>query len=574
MKKTILALGILLGALLLAFLASQPPAPRGLDAPAADFSAERAMADVRQIARAPHPTGSAESVRVQRYLAARMRELGMTVETQVSPLPADSVPRLRKWGDTNAAAAQVVNVIGILPGRDPRQPALLLMAHHDSVWGSPGAADDAAGVAASLEIVRAIRAQGQPLRDVVILATDAEEVGLDGAETFFGSNPLARRIGAVVNMEARGGGGRASMFETGRGNGAMMEVYRSAVARPSSNSLSVLVYDLMPNDTDFTIPKEMGLPGFNFAFIGEAWQYHSPLATPEALERGALQDLGAQALGVASALAFAPQLPGKSGDAVFSDVLGLFVIAYQPAVGWAVLAAAAALLAFAFVRARRAEAIGQSSLAAGFGAALALPVAAGLILYLGNLLSGSGANPNYYDRLAALPRLELQALCLGLAVLLLMASLRLKLWAGWFGLALIVLILATAAQVAAPTAGTVFAWPLLLFAIGAAGAAAIDPRLERAPALILIGIVAIIGAGHLLYLAHFTFLGVGAPMPHVLAVYAPLIALFVWPFLRRIESRRILAGGAALLLLAGAGLALSVLLDPIAESIPPYSERR
>jgi hypothetical protein len=168
---------------------------------------------------------------------------------------------------------------------------------------------------------------------VIILLTDAEEIGLDGAHVFFRDPAWARRAGAVINMESRGGGGRAAMFETGRGNARWMDVYRQHVARPSSNSLAVLIYELMPNNTDFTIPKERGYGGFNFAFIGLAGLYHSPLATADRLDQGALQDIGAQALGVAAALAFAPELPQRAGDAVFADVLGMFVIAYPPALG-------------------------------------------------------------------------------------------------------------------------------------------------------------------------------------------------------------------------------------------------
>lgn len=41
-----------LGAIALAVWGTTPPAPRGLDAPASDFAAGRAMTDVRVIARA------------------------------------------------------------------------------------------------------------------------------------------------------------------------------------------------------------------------------------------------------------------------------------------------------------------------------------------------------------------------------------------------------------------------------------------------------------------------------------------------------------------------------------------
>ena len=72
----------IIGAALLAVLATTPPAARGLDAPAVDFSAERAMTDVRAIARAPHPTGSADNARVRAMLAERLSGLGLTVRVR------------------------------------------------------------------------------------------------------------------------------------------------------------------------------------------------------------------------------------------------------------------------------------------------------------------------------------------------------------------------------------------------------------------------------------------------------------------------------------------------------------
>lgn len=621
MGKALLAFGTLLAALLIGFLASQPPAPLGRNAPANEFSAGRAMADVVEMARAPRPTGSTENARVRSYLAARMRGLGMIVAMQTGPLPPAKAERLAEWGEPNAAAAEVVNVIGILPGRDRSKPALLLMAHHDSVWASPGAADDAAGVAAALEIVRALKVRGTPERDVVLLFTDAEELGLNGATLFFKPDPVARRIGAVFNMEARGSGGRTAMFETGRGNGEWMEVYRREVARPSSNSLAVLIYELMPNNTDFTIPKALGIPGFNFAFIGRSGLYHSPMSTPEALDRGALQDMGAQALGVTRAAAFAPTLPGKAADAVFGDVLGLFVIAYEPAVGWAVLALSAALLGFAWMRVRRRAGLRWADIGAGSAMAVALLFHLMLLLHVINLLSGSGGKTNYYDRLAALPQLELQAFFLCLAALLvactaarpgrrmlaavpallltllglalggewlpllgrglasafaatLLPQRRIGLWGGWLGLAVAVFVLALAAQIAAPTAAPVLAWPLALTSIAAALASLLDPDLKRLPALLPIILVAAIGGGQLLYLAHFTFLGIGAPHPGAMALFALLVAMLAWPLFHGAAGPRLFGLAALLLVLASAGIALSVRLDPIAETIPPYSKRR
>src|SRR5690606_27598990 len=69
----------LVGALLLAAAASRTPAPLSADAPDGAFSAGRAMADIEQIARAPHPTGSPEHARVRAYLLDRMVELGLQI---------------------------------------------------------------------------------------------------------------------------------------------------------------------------------------------------------------------------------------------------------------------------------------------------------------------------------------------------------------------------------------------------------------------------------------------------------------------------------------------------------------
>ena len=168
------------------------------------------------------------------------------------------------------------------------------MAHHDSVWGSPGAADDGAGVASILETVRAIKASGQPpQRDLMMLLTDGEELGLEGAKAFFASDPRRGHVGVIVNLETRGGGGRASMFETGSDNGAMMDLFGRSVSRPVGTSLSVFIYKKLPNSTDYTVAKKLGVPGFNFAFIGRPELYHSPLATPERARPGRVAGHGA-----------------------------------------------------------------------------------------------------------------------------------------------------------------------------------------------------------------------------------------------------------------------------------------
>ena len=203
------------------------------------------MADVRAMGAAPHVVGTPADARVRDYLIARMTALGLHPQVQRAASFAVYGSELH--------GATVDNVIGVLPGRDPAAPALVLMAHHDTVPGSPGAADDTASVATALEIVRAIKLRGVPARDVMLVITDGEEAGLLGARAFFGESPLAAHAGYILNMDTRGGGGRAAMFETAPRNGADIALFRRTAAAPSSNALTVFVYRHMPNSTDFTV---------------------------------------------------------------------------------------------------------------------------------------------------------------------------------------------------------------------------------------------------------------------------------------------------------------------------------
>ncbi|MEG1453848.1 M28 family peptidase, partial [Brevundimonas sp.] len=149
-------LSALLGTLALMFalavLSLQTPRPRPLDAPADQFSATRAMVDVREIARAPHPLGSAEHRRVRQHLSSRLTELGFSVSEQTGSLTVGAVQRLQKEGGTpEAAGFQAVNLVAVRKGTQSGLPPILLMAHYDTGVLSPGAADDSTGIAAILE---------------------------------------------------------------------------------------------------------------------------------------------------------------------------------------------------------------------------------------------------------------------------------------------------------------------------------------------------------------------------------------------------------------------------------------
>ena len=552
------------GSVALAILATTPPSPKGGDTSLAAFSAARAMADVRIIAGAPHPTGSVEDAKVRDYLAGRMQALGMVVSTSSGGVvDARGTAKYARWTGHSEPPKPLVNLIGVLPGRDHVLPAVLLMAHHDTVWGSPGAADDTAGVAATLEAVRAIRTAGQPQRDLVVLFTDGEELGLQGARAFFASNSLRQRIGAIVNMEARGGGGRTAMFQTSPANGAAMALFAQHVSRPNAGSLAVFLYRILPNDTDLTPTLKGPYTSYNFAFIGRSALYHSPRATPDRLDQGALQDMGDQVLGLTRGLLAAGSLPARAPDVVFFDLFGLGLVIYPTWVGWIMLALAGAGLVLVVRR------NGSAGLGAGAARMAGLIGLASALLYAFNKLSLKAGPSNYYDRLAAIPRLEaLAMLVAGAAVALVMAS-----WkpgkAGVVGAALLLALLGIIAQALAPTAAYGVVVPLML--VGLALVA-----VDRLPVPAGLGLVAVVGAlvtGYMLALGHQMMQGVGTTLPMVAALplaVAVMALLPMWPRMARRTAH--ITGG--VLLLGAAGLAIAIHLAPLADTVAAYTDTK
>ncbi|MDB5445324.1 MAG: peptidase, partial [Phenylobacterium sp.] len=330
-----LTLALIAGALI-AWSQARLPAAARADAPAQAFSAQRAMATVRALNQVPHPIGSAANHHVRDALFARMGALGLSPRIR-----SGDVVEPPSEGGIDGASPQ--SLIGVLPGRDRSAPAVALMAHYDSRPAAPGAADDGAGVATALEVVRAIRARGTPARDVVVILTDGEEACLCGAREVFAHDPVVGRLGLVLNLEARGSAGRALMFQTGPDDGAAIALFRAHAVRPTTGSLFGAVYARLPNDTDFSISRAAGVGGFNYAFTGGAFDYHAPTDTPAHLQPGAVQDLGDQALAVAAAAAFAPGLPPPRPDVVYGVLFGPAMVAYPPAWGWLVLALSAGM---------------------------------------------------------------------------------------------------------------------------------------------------------------------------------------------------------------------------------------
>ncbi|MEV4887771.1 M20/M25/M40 family metallo-hydrolase [Nonomuraea sp. NPDC055795] len=277
------------------------------------FSAARAFEDVRVIAKAPHPTGSAANDRVRDHLVARLKDIGFDTRVQegVGVLP------LAYTGST--PVGRVRNVVATRPGT-ASTGRIILAAHYDSVPGAPGAADDGAGTAAVLEVARTLPPDLR--NDVVVLLTDAEEAGLLGAEAFARQNRFDGPV-VVLNHEARGVRGTVQMF---RSSGGLIDVYGPAAPHPAADSAFASLMGLLPNNTDFHVFDQARWMGLDSAFVGGGAYYHTPLDDPAHLDRGSLQQMGDNALAVAASLGSKDLGALESaGEQVFFTVPGALV---------------------------------------------------------------------------------------------------------------------------------------------------------------------------------------------------------------------------------------------------------
>jgi hypothetical protein len=529
---------VLIIAVLIGWRATTPPAVRTADA-AGQFSTVRASAIVADIAREPHVTGSAANARVRDVLMANLRGLGLDVSVQRS----FGVRQMSRFGAA-ISAAPVENVIAVLPGRDRAQPGVAVMAHYESVAYAPGASDDAAGTAAVLETARILSAGPQPVRDVYFVITDAEELGLIGAHVFFSESPLAKRIGTVVNVEARGSRGLATMFQTSSGNAALIDLWARNAIAPSGNSLTGAVYRMLPNDTDLTVALAAGKTGINAAFVDGQFDYHSPTDSPANLDPRTLQQLGDFAVTTTRALAFAPTLPPRGGDSAYFDLFGMTVVAYPMWMGWLLTGVAA--LGFAALPFARLGTTMRAALAGVVRMVLVAALAGGLCHLVAVLIHDDGTIAGR-EKLAEAPTALWMYLLLCLGVVM-GARTRVGLWLGAIGLLIVV---AAVAQALLPGANWLFVWPALI-ALGIAHLAARTGETTTLAVGALAGGVVLALVAQLVIAA---YVGLGSMTPLVVALIVPFAIALLGPLLFAWTEARWAGRAAGGALLTTAGLA-------------------
>lgn len=249
--------------------------PKPQNADYEGFSSARVVEDIKVISQKPHSVAHpAERAEVREYLIERLESMG-----------ADTVMQFRYdsiVGPQNKHVEYTFDAVNLLAEFSPSSETvsgtdLMLVAHYDSRYSQPmprdtvwsyGAADDGYGIGVILETVSlALKNRTEWKQGIKVLFTDAEEVGMMGMKAAWANDrEIFDNVGFMINIEARGPWGPALLFETCPGNEKVMDLYAEAAKYPFTYSLTTVVYNFMPNFTDFTIVKDE-LPGMNFSTI-------------------------------------------------------------------------------------------------------------------------------------------------------------------------------------------------------------------------------------------------------------------------------------------------------------------
>jgi len=237
-----------------------PPCPAPVAAPAwldgflADHVARLAgAADIAPGVRLADRATASRRTTARTYLADQLTGLGLTVS-------------LDDYG-------QGANVVGELPATAAGATEWIVVgAHFDTVTGSPGANDNATGVATALAVARALAELPCRDRGVKVVLFDQEETGLIGSTTYATRQFQAGTpIVAVHTIDQVGWDADDDLrFELELPTPALLAEYQAGAAAVGAQVVSTTT-----SGTDHTAFRERG-----FAAIGLTEEYVSGDTTP------------------------------------------------------------------------------------------------------------------------------------------------------------------------------------------------------------------------------------------------------------------------------------------------------
>jgi len=254
--------GVCAAALVLSATACTAHKPPALNVPAATafqkgvVSALAGARDIRPGVRLVNRYTPENKVEVRAYLADLLKRFGLTPQRQ-------------------AYSAEGENVYAILASGRPSADLIVLGAHYDSVRTTPGANDNATGVAAVAAVAELMsRSRGSLAHDIAFVFFDEEERGLRGSRAFAqmlkDGNRAVHSVHTIDQMGWDQNGNRAIELELPyEGAVAVYEAAARALAMP------IVIHTTTEAGSDHSAFRRLG-----YKAVGITEEYRNKDTTP------------------------------------------------------------------------------------------------------------------------------------------------------------------------------------------------------------------------------------------------------------------------------------------------------
>ncbi|CAL8464405.1 g3940 [Coccomyxa elongata] len=394
------------------------PMPLGPDAPPKLFSEGRALQTAAHLSEniGRRLVSTHQIEQAAQYVAQRARELQELAKNR--PDLIVEVDREQTRGAVNMvfAGTHITNaynnltniIVHIAPKAAAHSKAVMINAHFDSVFESPGASDCAACVGTALEVARVIvvSPEVQLATPLMLLLNGGEETILTAAHGFMNTSKWAPRVGAFINLESTGPGGPDVLFQhTGCW---ALEAYARGAKYPHGSAFGQDLFEsrALSMDTDFRMFSSDyfgSLPGIDIAQVLDGAAYHSHHDTVDRIRKGE-NVLGAT---IEFSKALKKQETGglpvwDKGGSVYFDLFGSKMIRYPLQLGRVVHALALPAVMLAALLAARSSKVpitatlgGAALWTAAVASAAAVPAALGkpMIWFGRNMLAHAVYGP-------------------------------------------------------------------------------------------------------------------------------------------------------------------------------------
>jgi hypothetical protein len=225
----------------------------------------------------------------------------------------------------------VDNILVTLKSPYNESGGMMFVTHYDSEQTTPGAADSMLSVAAMLEALRLYANHDNLANDIHFLFTSGEELFALGAWAFSEDfQYLTDEIDILLNFEAIGNSGGVINFQTSETSYDMIRFFSKTAPRPIGFHWGDWLYRVAITDsfTDFTVFREYGFQGMNFAILEGNEFYHTPDDNFENLNKNTAWHYLAIMMAMIDYAAENPlhHLQGPSADAIFFPFLPGFMV--------------------------------------------------------------------------------------------------------------------------------------------------------------------------------------------------------------------------------------------------------